>query len=126
MSAFAHQKFHRLQHQPGETVLQFVTRLRKERKDCNFGVHFGNQIRDAVLCKCSSHYVILKLLEEREVLPLARTLELAQQCERVEHQMSQISVTVSITVSMKNLGDQRLNKGAKGTRIEKVSVIDVD
>lgn len=93
MSAFAHQKFHRLQHQPGETVLQFVTRLRKERKDCNFGVDFGNQIRDAVLCKCSSHYVIVKLLEEREVLPLVRTLELAQQCERIEHQMSQISVS---------------------------------
>ena len=30
------------------------------------------------------------------------------------------------TVSMKNLGDQRLNKGVKGTRIEKVSVIVVD
>ena len=33
-----------------------------------------------------------KLLEEREELTLARTLELAEQCESVEHQMSQLSM----------------------------------
>ena len=60
-AAFARQKFHRLQ-QKGETVLQFVTRLRKEGKDCNFGADFDNQIRDAVLCKCRSDYVKRKLL----------------------------------------------------------------
>ena len=78
MLAFAHQ----LQLQPRETVLQFETRLRKEGKDGNFGADFGNQIRDAVLCKCGSDYVRLKLLEEREELTLVRTLELAEQCER--------------------------------------------
>ena len=36
-AAFARQKFHRLHQKEGETVLQFVTRLRKEGKDCNFG-----------------------------------------------------------------------------------------
>ncbi|CAH3040357.1 unnamed protein product, partial [Pocillopora meandrina] len=69
-SAFARQKFHRLQQQPGETVLQFVTRLRKEGKDCNFGADFDNQIRDAILCKCRSDYVKRKLLEERDELTL--------------------------------------------------------
>jgi len=92
-SAFARQKFHRLQQKEGETVLQFVTRLRKEGKDCNFGADFDNQIRDAVLCKCRSDYVRRKLLEEREELTLARTLELAEQCESVEHQMSQLKVS---------------------------------
>lgn len=34
-----------------------------------------------------------KLLEEREELTLARTLELTEQCESVEHQMSQLSMS---------------------------------
>ena len=36
-TAFARQKFHWLQQKEGETVSQFVTQLRKEGKDCNFG-----------------------------------------------------------------------------------------
>ena len=92
-AAFARQKFHRLQQKEGETVLQFVTRLRKEEKDCTFGADFDNQIRDAVLCKCRSDYVRRKLLEERAELTLARTLEIAEQCESVDRQMSHLSVS---------------------------------
>ena len=91
-AAFARQKFHRLQQKEGETVLQVVTRLRKEGKDCNFGADFDNHIRDAVLCKCRSDYVRRKLLEERVELTLARTLEIAEQCESVDHQMSHLRV----------------------------------
>ena len=75
--------------------MQFVTRLRKEGKDCNFGADFDNQIRDAVLCKCRSDYVRRKLLEERVELTLARTLEIAEQCESVDHQMSHLRVSES-------------------------------
>ena len=92
-TAFARQKFHRLQQKEGETVLQFVTQLRKEGKDCNFGADFDNQIRDVVLCKCRSDYVRRKLLEERVELTLARTLKIAKQCESVAHQMSHLSVS---------------------------------
>ena len=56
-SAFARQKFHRLQQKEGETVLQFANRLRKEGKDCNFNADFDNQLRDAVLYKCWPDYV---------------------------------------------------------------------
>ena len=72
--------------------MQFVIRLRNEGKDCNFGVDFDNYIRDAVLCKCRSDYVKLKLFEEREELTLARTLEIENQCESADHQMSHLSV----------------------------------
>ena len=44
-------------------------------------------------CKCRSGYVRRKLLEEREELTLARTLELTEQCESVEHLMSQLSMS---------------------------------
>ena len=73
--------------------MHFVTRLRKEGGDCNFGADFDNQIRDAVLCKCGSDYVRRKLLEERAELALPRTLEIAKQCESVNHQMSHLSVS---------------------------------
>ena len=72
--------------------MQFVTRLRKKEKDCNFGADFDNQVRDAVLRKCRSDYVRRKLLVERVELTLARTLEIAEQCESVAHQTSYPSV----------------------------------
>ena len=43
------------------------------------------EIRDAVLCKCRSEYVKRQLLEEREELTLALTLEIAEQCENLDH-----------------------------------------
>ena len=123
-SAFARQKFHRLQQKEGETVLQFVTRLRKEGKDCNFGADFDNQLRDAVLCKCRSDYVRRKLLEEREELTLARTLALAEQCESVEHQMSQLSMSEPSKVDANRVYEKagrpkskQRSKGNKGREI---------
>ena len=62
-SASACRKFHQLQQKEGETVLQFVTGLRKEGKDCSFGADFDNQIRDLVLCKHKSDFVKNKLFE---------------------------------------------------------------
>jgi len=91
-SAFARQTFHQLQQKEGETVLQFVTRLRKAARDCDFGADDDNQIRDAVLCKCNSDYVRRKLLEVGAELTLARTLEVADKCEKVEGQMAALSV----------------------------------
>ena len=123
-SAFARQKFQRLQQKEGETVLQFVTRLRKEGKDCNFGADFDNQLRDAVLCKCRSNYVRRKLLEEREELTLARTLELAEQCESVEHQISQLSMSEPSKVDANRVYEKagrpkskQRSKGNKGREI---------
>ncbi|XP_070576981.1 uncharacterized protein [Ptychodera flava] len=90
--AFARQTFHQVVQKQGETVLQFVTRLRKAAKDCNFGVDNDNQIRDAVLNKCLSDYVCWKLMEEGTGLTLTCTLQIADQCEKVEVQMAALSV----------------------------------
>ena len=62
-SAFTRQTFYRITQNPGETVQQFVTRLRKAAKDCDFGTDTDNQIRDAVLNKGTSTYIKRKLLE---------------------------------------------------------------
>ena len=91
-SAFARQTFHRITQNPGETVQQFVTRLRKAAKDCDFGTDTDNQIRDAVLNKCTSTYIKRKLLEEGQGLNSTSTLEVAAKCEKIETQLAALSV----------------------------------
>ena len=90
--AYARHAFRQMTQGQGETVLQFVTRLRAAAKDCGYGEDTENQIRDEVLCKCRSDYLRRKLLEAGQELTLARTLDLAGQCEEVEMQMAKLSV----------------------------------
>ena len=90
-SAFARQTFHQITQKPGETVQQFATRLKKAAKDCDFGTDADNQIRDAVLNKCASTYIKRKFLEEGQGLNLKRTLEIAEQCEKIETQLAALS-----------------------------------
>ena len=89
--AYARHAFRQMTQGQGETVLQFVTRLRAAAKD-SYGEDTENQIRDEVLCKCCSDYLRRKLLEAGQELTLARTLDLAGQCEEVEMQMAKLSV----------------------------------
>ncbi len=91
-AAFARQAFHKLNQKTGETIQQFATRLRQAAKDCGFQADTDNQVRDAILSKCTSDYVRRKLLEEGPTLTLARSVELASQCERIEEQMSVMSL----------------------------------
>ncbi|XP_070535101.1 uncharacterized protein [Ptychodera flava] len=104
--AFARQTFHQIVQKQGETVLQFVTRLRKAAKDCNFGVDNDNQIRDAVLDKCSPDYVRRILLEEGTGLTLTHTLQIADQCEKVEVQMAALSVKRGDTETVNRLTER--------------------
>ena len=76
-SAIARQTFLKITQKPGDTVQQFVTRLRHAAKDCDFGVDLSNQLRDAILNRRTSEYIKRKLLEETEDLTLARTLAVA-------------------------------------------------
>lgn len=85
---FARQEFHTVTQKQGETTQQFITRLRQAARDCAFGVDMENQIRDAVMARCSSSYVRRKLLEEGHDLDLDRAIEVCELCERVEQQMS--------------------------------------
>ena len=61
-----------------------------------------------------------KLLEEREELTLARTLELVEQCESVEHQMSQLSMSEPSKVDANRVyekaGRPKSKQRSKGTR----------
>ena len=44
-----------MEQREGETVAQFVTRLRQVVKDCDYGDQSDNQTRDQVVRRCTSH-----------------------------------------------------------------------
>lgn len=95
-TAYARHTFRQLVQKPNEPIQQFATRLRHAAKDCGYGTDRDNHIRDEVLAKCTSTYLRRKLLEERDSLTLARTLELADQCEKVEAQMAGLSKSETV------------------------------
>ena len=108
-SAFTRQTFYRITQNPGETVQQFVTRLRKAAKDCDFGTDTDNQIRDAVLNKCTSTYIKRKLLEGGQGLNLTRTLEVAAKCEKIETQLAALSVKGEESESINRINERSNN-----------------
>ena len=114
-SAFALQTFYRITQNPGETVQQFVTRLRKAAKDCDFCTDTANQIRDAALNKCTSTYIKWKLLEEGQGLNLTRTLEVAAKCEKIETQLAALSVKGKESESI-NRTNERSNNLSTSTQ----------
>ena len=67
-TTYARHCFRQLVQAPGETIRQFATRLRRASKDCDYGEDTDNQIRDEILCKCTSTYIKWKLLEECQEL----------------------------------------------------------
>ena len=91
-TTYARHCFRQLIQAPGETIRQFATRLRRASKDCDYGEDTDNQIRDEILCKCTSTYIKRKLLEERQGLTLARALEIAQNCEKVDAQLAAMTI----------------------------------
>lgn len=75
----------------GETVAQFVTRLRRLATLCDFPAESTDSfIRDQVIDNCLSMKLRTKLLAERD-LSLARTLDIAQAIEASQSQSRQIA-----------------------------------
>ena len=74
----------------GESVGQFVTRLRQLASLCEFGDQIHDFIRDQVIDNCKSKRLRTKLLAERD-LKLERVLDLAAAMEASERQAAQMS-----------------------------------
>ena len=77
-----------MEQQDGETVAQFVKRLKQVVKDCDYGDQSDNQIRDQVFQRCKSHALKRKLLEKGENLTLALLLTTAATYEAVQSQLA--------------------------------------
>ena len=90
-TTYARHRFRQLTQAAGETTQQFATRLRRASKDCDYGEDTDNQIRDEILCKCSNTYIKRKLLEAGQGLTLAKALEIAENCEKVDTQLASMT-----------------------------------
>lgn len=82
--------FRQCDQREGESIIQFVTRLRELANACKFGDSATDFIRDQVIDKCKSRYLRTKLLAEKR-LTLDRLLEIAQAKEASEHQANKIT-----------------------------------
>ena len=87
--------FRQMSQNEGETMLQFVTRLRIAARDCKYGDDdaVDAQIRDEVIYKCRSDTIRRKLLDEGGDLRLKCVLEVGAHEEEIEVQMSRMLVT---------------------------------
>ena len=112
-STYQNHVFRSMEQQDGETMAQFVTRLKQVVKDCNCGDQSDNQIRDQVVQRCKSHAFWRKLLEKGENLTLALLLKTAAKFEAVQSQLASMEGgqhTVNLIRDSRREAQQRKGK----------------
>ena len=87
---FERHKFHQAKQESGESIDQFITRLRKLSIYCEYGGETGNEIRDMVIAKTNSTKLRKRLLIESN-LTLQKTQDISRLLESAEHQSKLIS-----------------------------------
>ena len=106
-STYQNHVFRSMEQQDGETVVQFVTRLRQMVKGCDYGEQAENQIRDQVVQRCKSHELRKKLLEKGERLTLKLLLSTAANHQRVQSQLENLEGRKDVNF----VRDKQENKG---------------
>lgn len=113
-STYQNHLFRSMEQQDGETVAQFVTRLRQVVKDCDYGDQAENQIRDQVVQRCKSHELRKKLLEKGEKLTLELLLSTAANHERVQSQLENMEGKKDVN-SVRDKQEDKGKEPVKGT-----------
>lgn len=88
---FERHQFRQLGQQKGETINQFICRLKQKTLSCEF-TDVDNQIRDQVIDKCLESGIRRKFLEKQDAT-LKDLQDIAQVYESVESQMKSMSVS---------------------------------
>lgn len=78
--------FRQMKQEDGETIDQFVIKLRHQAENCSFGEQLAEQIRDQVIDKCRSSALRRKLLERSQDLKLEDVQQIARAMEAVDIQ----------------------------------------
>ena len=100
---------------PGESVLQFVVRLRAIAVECKY-TDMDLEITDQVQFKFREEYFQRRLGEETGELKLPRILEIAQECERVQQRLKTLSLMKSTEFNSTTVNkvSATSNEGARG------------
>ena len=93
---FERHKFRTTSQNEGETVEQYIVRLRQKAETCEFGdANAVNiQIRDQIIEKCRKHELRRKLLEKGRALTLQQVRDISRAFEDSEQQASTIEGAV--------------------------------
>ena len=75
--------FHHRHQQPGESAAQYMVKLRRLAKTCQFGQFLNDALRDQLVCGLIATSIQKRLLSEAN-LTAERALELSQAMETVE------------------------------------------
>lgn len=85
--------FRQMKQESKETVDQFVSRLRRQAENCEFGEQLEENVRDQVIDKCSSSLFRRKLLEKGQTLTLTMAQDLGRTMETVALQVQKMEGT---------------------------------
>lgn len=109
--------FRNLKQEEGETVDQFITRLRRQAENCNWD-NADEPIRDQVIDKCKSAELRRKLLLKGTHLTLGKVQEIARSFEAVEIQLKAMKGAEEDQqvnrIEKRETADQFTGRGAKG------------
>ena len=86
---FERHLFRQISQGNGETVDQFVYRLRHRAATCEFGANEGDYIRDQLIDRCYSSHLRRKFLEKEGTVTLDDLLRIARSQEAVDRQLKQ-------------------------------------
>ena len=89
---FERSVFHQCKQRHGESLEQYVTRLRQLAATCDYGTAVDEQIRDQVIAACSSSKLRKRLLAEPE-LTLQKCSTIGQTLESAHHHTKEIEST---------------------------------
>ena len=81
---FERHLFRQISQENGETVDQFVCRLRQRAATCEFGANEGDYIRDQLIDRCYSSHLRRKFLEKEGTVTLDDLLRIARSQEAVD------------------------------------------
>ena len=90
--------FRQMKQNEGETILQFVTRLRIVANDCDYGNNRDDFVRDQVIEKCLQKSLRVKFLSERGIT-LSKLLEMSQAHESANRQANQMQAATASSSS---------------------------
>ena len=85
-SAYERHLFRAMKQLSGETIDQFITRLRQKADFCEFGDKLEENIRDQVIEKCISSHLRRKLLEKGKDLTIKQFQMITRALEASESQ----------------------------------------
>ena len=87
--------FCQMRQEEGETIDQFVVKLKNQADNCGFGDDVTEQIRDQVIDKCKSLSLRKRMLERGQELKLEEVQQIARAMEAVEIQAKRMELPSS-------------------------------